>query len=141
MKKINLKDFYYWYIQDEYIEVPDAVAAALFKDKRYNKIHEQRVRRNKSYYSLDAGDGIETAAITYFSDSPEYVCQKIEKHCGLCQALNFLPEAQGRRVEAHYLLGMSQRAIARADGVCVSSVNESVKRGLRAMKKYLQKNG
>ena len=34
MTTINLKDFYYWYIQDQYIEVADEVAEALVASKR-----------------------------------------------------------------------------------------------------------
>ena len=33
MTTINLKDFYPWYTHDEYIEVPDEVAAELKADK------------------------------------------------------------------------------------------------------------
>jgi RNA polymerase sigma-70 factor (ECF subfamily) len=57
-----------------------------------------------------------------------------ERLCHLCQALNALPEAQGRRIEAHYLLGMSMRAIARAEGVHVDTIYDCIHRGLRAMK-------
>jgi len=57
----------------------------------------------------------------------------------LCRALNSLPEIQGRRIEAHYLLGMSQRQIAEAEGVSLNSVSISIRRGLQAMKNYLNK--
>jgi len=49
-------------------------------------------------------------------------------------------DIQGRRVEAHYLLGKSQKEIAEAEGVVQSSVSESIKKGLAAMKKFLRKN-
>ena len=51
-----------------------------------------------------------------------------------------LPEIQGRRVDAHFILGMTYREIAQAEGVDKSSVRESVLGGLKSMKKYLQKN-
>jgi len=35
MATINLRDFYYWYTCDEFIEVSDEVAEELFADKRY----------------------------------------------------------------------------------------------------------
>ena len=35
MTIINLRDFYYWYTQDEYIEVTDDVAEALRASVRY----------------------------------------------------------------------------------------------------------
>ena len=137
MKTINLKDFYYWYTQDEFLEVSDEVAAELHADKRYTKIHDQRMRRNKSYYSLDKGDCIEASATSYFNDSPEHIFEKKEKHCVLCQALNSLPKIQGRRVEARFLLGKSVQEIAKAEGVTKGSVSISITRGLTAMKKYI----
>ena len=38
MVKINLKDYYYWYITDKFIEVSDEVAAELRAGKRNRKI-------------------------------------------------------------------------------------------------------
>ena len=64
----------------------------------------------------------------------------MERHCRLCRALNKLPEIQGRRVEAHYLLGHSQKEIAKTEGVTKGSVSESIKKGLAAMRKYLEEN-
>lgn len=57
MATINLKDFYPWYGQDEYVEAPNVVTQELFADRRYEKSHKQRTRRNKSFYSIDANDG------------------------------------------------------------------------------------
>ena len=34
MTTINLKDFYYWYLTDELLEVPDEVAEELMASKR-----------------------------------------------------------------------------------------------------------
>jgi len=137
MATINLRDFYPWYTWDEFVEVPDVIAGELFADRRYQKIHDQRMRRNKSIYSLDVGDGIETAAIIHTTDNPEVVFEIMERHCRVCRALNSLPEVQGRRVEAHYILGMSQTEIAEAEGVTKGSVSISITRGLLAMKNYL----
>ena len=53
MTTINLKDFYPWYTQDEYIEVSDEVAAALKADKLYEAAYQRKVMRNKAQYSLD----------------------------------------------------------------------------------------
>ena len=63
----------------------------------------------------------------------------MELFCHLCAALNFLPETQGRRVDACVILGKSYREVAEAEGVNESSVRESVKLGLESMKKYLKK--
>ena len=137
MKIINLRDFYYWQTQDEFIEVSDEVAAELFKGRRYEDAHDRRMRRNKSY-SLDVEADMETAAFACPTDNPEVLVLRMEQHCQLCCALNSLPEIQGRRVEAHFILGMSRKEIAASDGVSESSVNESIDRGLHAMKKYLR---
>ncbi len=140
MAKINLRDFYPWYTHDELVEVPDVIAEELFADRRYHKSHAQRIRRNKAFYSLDAGDGIEASAIVSSTDNPEAVLEMMERHCRICRALNSLPEIQGRRIDAHYILGKSRKEIADAEGVSESSVNESIRRGLRAMKEIIEKN-
>jgi len=134
MATINLRDYYPWYTQDAFLEVSEEIAAELAADRRYEKIHEQRVRRNMSFYSLDMDDGIESEAVVCYSDCPERVFDLMERYCQLCYALNSLPEKQGRRIDAHYLLGMSRKEIAKAEGVSESSVNESIDRGLRAMR-------
>lgn len=139
MTTINLRDFYPWYTHDEFIEVSDEVAAELSADKRYHKAHRQRMKRNKAYYSLDAGDGIENSAV-YKELSPHAVYELKLRYCRLCRALNSLPETQGRRIEAHYILGMSKADIARAEGVSEKNVRQSIKRGLQAMRQYLKKH-
>jgi len=60
-----------------------------------------------------------------------------EQYCRLCHALNSLPEEQGRRIDAHYILGISRKEIAAADGVSESAVNQSIGMGLMAMKAIL----
>lgn len=136
MTTINLRDFYPWYNHDEYIKVPDEVAEQLLADKRYEKAHKRRLCRNKAQYSLDAGDGIENEACIS-APSPDEVVEQRQMVCRLCRALNSLPETQGRRVEAHYILGKSVADIAKAEGVWDNAVRESIARGLSSIKKYL----
>ena len=50
MTIINLRDFYYWYTQDEYMEVSDDVAEALRASVRYEAAYTERARYNKAYY-------------------------------------------------------------------------------------------
>ena len=138
MKIINLRDYYYWYTQDEFIEVSDEVAAELNKGRSCDKSHKQRMRRNKSFYSLDRGDGIEASAYESSTYNPEAIFTKMDDYCRLCCALNSLPEVQGQRIEAHYLLGMSQRDIAKAEGVNERRVRVSISKGLSNMKKHLE---
>ena len=49
MTTINLKDFYYWYLTDELVEVPDEVAEELIASKRREAAHAERARYNKAY--------------------------------------------------------------------------------------------
>lgn len=140
MTTINLRDFYPWYTRDEFVDVPDIIAAELLAGRRYERAYERRITYNNAHYSLDAEDGIEASAAACYILSPETALDMIEQHCRLCRALNSLPEIQGRRIEAHYLSGKSQREIAEAEGVAKSSVSESIKKGLAAMRKYLKEN-
>lgn len=137
MPTINLKDYYPWYTTDEYIEVSDEVAAELLADKRYERAYQRRVYYNKAQYSLDAGDGIENAAIPSGLSLDAIMEYKVTI-CELCRALNSLPDVQGRRIDAHYILGKSYKQIAKEEGVDESAVRASVKRGLQSMKKYLK---
>ena len=140
MTTINLKDFYAWYMTDEYIEVSDEVAAELRADKLYEVAHQRRTIRNKAQYSLDCDDGIEYLACLH-ELTPEEVLQYKERFFLLWNALNSLPETQGRRVDAVIILGKSYREVAAAEAVNESSVRESVHLALENMKKYLKKLG
>lgn len=139
MTTINLKDFYAWYIQDEYIEVSDEVAAELRADKLYEAAYKRRVIRNKAQYSLDCDDGIEYSACLH-EPTPQELLERMERFCDLWNALNTLPEIQGRRVDACIIEGKSYREVAEAEGVSKTSVQESVKCGLENMRKYLKKH-
>lgn len=139
MATINLREFYPWYIQDEIIEVTDEVAEALRSDKLYEAAHQRRLVRNKAQYSLDCDDGIEYSACLH-EPTPQELLERIEQFCLLWNALNSLPEVQGRRVDACIILGKSYREVAKAEGVDKSAVRRSVLSGLECMKKYLRKN-
>lgn len=139
MAIINLKDFYYWYLVDELVEVSDEVAEALLTGKRAEAAYMERVRYNKAYYSLDCDDGIEYSACLH-EPSPQELMDRKELFYRLWNALNSLPEIQGRRVEAHLIFGKSFRQIAREEGVDKSAVRCSVSCGIERMKKYLREN-
>ena len=139
MAIINLKEFYPWYTHDEYIEVSDEVAAELRAGKLAEAAHAERVRYNKAYYSLDCDDGIEYSACLH-EPSPQELLDRKEMFFRLWNALNSLPEIQGRRVDAHLILGKSYRQIAREEGVDKSAVRCSVESGIKRMKKYLREN-
>ena len=139
MTTINLKDFYAWYTHDEYIEVSDEVAAELKADKLYEAAHQRRTTRNKAQYSLDCDDGIEYSACLH-EPTPQELLERMELFIRLWNALNSLPEAQGRRVDACVILGKTYSEVAEAEGVHESAVRRAVERGLENMKKYLKKS-
>ena len=139
MTTINLKDFYPWYTHDEYIEVSEEVADELRASRLYEAAYQRRIVRNKAQYSLDCEDGIEYSACLH-EPSPQELMDRKELFFRLWNALNSLPEIQGRRVDAHLILGKSYRQIAREEGVDKSAVRCSVKCGIDRMKKYLQEN-
>lgn len=106
MKTINLRDYYPFYHNDLFIEVSDEVAAALQEAERQERNYLRRVVYNKAFYSLDAGDGIEQTAL-FQAMSP---CEIYERKMTLEQlyaALDALPDKQGRRLYAHYILTSS----------------------------------
>ncbi len=56
----------------------------------------------------------------------------------LYKALASLPEKQRNRIYAHYFLGMSKSAIARAEGINESNVRKSIEHGLSNLQKVLE---
>ena len=64
MTTINLKEFFYWYKADEYIEVTDEVAEELRADKRHEVTHHRRMKRNKANYSLNADAALNTPPVS-----------------------------------------------------------------------------
>ena len=134
MTTINLRKYFYWYKVDEYIEVSDEVAEELRADKGFEFNCWRQAKRNKANYSLDAEDGIENS-ICEFEPSPEEFLARAVTIQRLCCALNHLPPSQGRRIDAHFLLGQPITEIAAAEGLDESSVRESIDRGLKRMRK------
>jgi len=115
MVTINLRDFYPWYTQDEFVEVTEEVAAELIADKRKEKTHKRKKRRNK-VYSLNVEDGTEErASVVNHNNNPESILSRMDLHCRLCCAINSLPKTQGCRINAHFLLRKSIQEIAYAE--------------------------
>ena len=106
MTTINLKDIYYWYTQDQLIEVSDEVAEVFKADARYEMAYQRRLSRHKAQYSLDCDDGIEYSACLH-EPTPQELLERMETFLRLWNALNSLPEIQGRRIDAHIILGTS----------------------------------
>lgn len=131
--EINLRDYYYWYVTDEMIEVSDEIAKELCASKRYEAVHYRRMKRNR-VNSLDTDGGLARIACEY-EPSPELCSILTEQYYQLCCALNALPDTQGRRIEAYYLLGVSVQEIAKQECVSCRAVQASIQRGLKAMRK------
>ena len=98
MTTINLKDFYYWYTQDQFIEVSDEVAEVFVADVRHEMAYQRRLSRHKAQYSLDCDDGIEYSACLH-EPTPQELLERMELFIRLWNALNSLPEIQGRRID------------------------------------------
>lgn len=135
MTTINLRDFYPFYTYNCFIEVSDEVAEELRSSIRYEWNYQRRLTRHKAQYSLDCDDGIEYSACLH-EPTPEELLDRKEQFYRLWNALNSLPELQGRRIDAHIILGKSIKEIAHAEGVHEESVRQSIKRGLEQMKKF-----
>lgn len=138
MAKINLRDFYPFYNADLFTEIPDEVESALLEAERLERNYIRRRFYNKAYYSLDADDGIEND-ILFVSLTP---CELYERKMTAEQlqaAMASLPDEQGKRIYAHYILGISKSDIARVEGVDEKAVRVSIERALRNMEKFLKK--
>ena len=131
MATINLKDFYYWHTQDQFIEVSDEVAEVFLADTRHEMAYQRRLSRHKAQYSYSA---------CLHEPTPQELLERMELFIRLWNALNSLPEAQGRRVDACVILGKTYSEVAEAEGVHESAVRRAVERGLENMKKYLKKS-
>lgn len=137
MKRINLRDYYPFYQSDFFVEVADEIASSLKCFKLSENAYKLRTYRHKAYYSLDRGDGIEQE-IVFISFSPQEIYERRVTNHELYTAINSLPEKQAKRVYAHFFLGISKTAIAKADGIRESAVRESIERGLKNIEKFLK---
>ena len=138
MIKINLRDYYpNYYTTDCIIEVPDEVAALMTSFERAEVSYYLRRYRHKAYYSLDRGDGIEHE-ILFVSLSPCEIYERKVTTEQLHAAITKLPDKQAKRIYAYYILGISKRSIAKAEGVNESAVRDAINRGLRNIERFLK---
>ena len=139
MKTINLKDIYpYYFTEDKWIDVPDELAQIFVEYARAEETYERTKRRYNATYSLDRGNGIERD-ILFVSLSPHELYERKLTQEQLHVAIASLPDKQAKRIYAHFFLGMSKTAIARAEGVSKVSVAEAIERGLCSIEKFLKK--
>ncbi len=140
MKKINLRDYYPFYTKDTVVEVPEEVALLLREYELLEEAYRIRTYRHKAFYSLDYEGGIERDLASLDQKSP---CDILEQHHDtelLYKGMAALPEKQRNRIYAHYFLGMSKTAIAKAEDINESNVRKSIDHGLRNLEKFLKEN-
>ena len=136
MKTINLRDYYPHYKEDEFYEVPDAIADLLDEFERREEAYRIYTLRYKAYYSLEADDGIEKS-ILMTVPSPAEILKQQRNRVLILRGLAKLPEKQRRRIYAHYFLGLSVSEIAKKERVHISRVYRSIEAGLKVLKKIL----
>lgn len=139
MSKINLREYYPdFYTTDFIIDVPYELAEQLLQWERDEGAYERRRYRYKAHFSLDRGDGIEHD-ILFVSLSPCEIYERKVTYEQLHAAISELPDKQAKRIYAHYFLGMSKGAIAKAEGVNKSQITRSIQAALTRIETFLKK--
>jgi RNA polymerase sigma-70 factor (ECF subfamily) len=137
MARINLRDYYPWYQEDEFVDVSEDTAAFLNEMNRAESAYIRRLYWNKAHYSLDRNDGIDNALLNRPADPLEEYETKTRLN-ELYAAISKLPDKQAKRINAHYIMGLSKAEIARAEGVAEQSIGVTITRGIRKLKKFLK---
>lgn len=139
MKRINLKAYYDHITEDTYIDVPDEVFNIFEEYRKAEQAYQSRIQYHKAYYSLDRGDGIEHSVL-FVSLSPDEIYERKLTTEQLHAAIATLPDKQAKRIYAHYFLGMSKAAIAKAEGVSKATIGQSIKAALKSIELFLKKH-
>ena len=103
MAKINMRDYYPFYEQDEYVEVSDELAAEMAQWERTERSQKRKKYRYRANYSLDWGKGI-GQYVVFRSAAPDEYYEKVITHEQLRTALATLSPKQRQRIYAHYVL-------------------------------------
>ena len=138
MAIINLRDYYPFYTSDCFMEVSEEVADMFKEFDRKEAAYRLRTYRHKAYYSLDRDDGLEHEAV-FVSLSPHELYERKISMQELHAAISRLPDKQAKRIYAHFILGMTKKDIAQAEGVDEKVVRVAIERGLKNLEKYLKK--
>lgn len=137
MQKINLRELYpEIYKTDTYLEVTDEVQAVFLADKRAEARYLRQMYNYKAHYSLNCDNGIEKAIVQH-PPTPEEILEDKQLRDQLYAAVMELPDKQAKWIYARFYLGMTVKEIAQADGVDLSWVYKSIKRGLIHLAKSL----
>lgn len=137
MAIINLRDYYPFYTSDCFMEVSEEIADIFKEFDRKEAAYRLRTYRHKAYYSLDRDDGLEHEAV-FVALSPHELYERKVTMQELHAAIASLPDKQAKRIYAHFILGMTKRDIALAEGVHEKVVRVAIERGLRNLEKILK---
>ena len=138
MTMINLREYYPdSYTTDCFIAVPDEIAETLRRFKLEDEAYRIRTYRNKAYFSLDYGENIEREAV-FLVMTPADIWDQREINRRLHEAMSKLTPQQKRRIYARFFLHMNNAEIARTEGCDITSVRDSINRGLRRLKKIFE---
>ena len=135
MTTIKLNNYYPHLTECITLEVSEEIAVTLSIGGRLCDSYKRR-KREHDECSLDGTPGFE-ADVTYPPLTPEEIMELAEDHAALYAALGRLPPVQARRVYARFILGRTVGQIARAENVEERNVRETINKGLRRLKKYL----
>lgn len=138
MKRVNFKKYYDHITTDTYHDVPDEVFNILEEYRKAEQAYYSKINYHKAYYSLDRDDGIEHSAL-FVSLSPDEIYERKLTTEQLHAAIATLPDKQAKRIYAHYFLGMSKAAIAKAEGVSKATIGQSIKGALKSIEQFLKK--
>jgi len=139
MAVINLRKYYDFYTDDEFVEVTDEIANEMQKWERTESSNQRKRRRYRDYYSLSFNEGMDSKAV-FTALSPDEAFERTISRNQLSTALSSLTQKQATRIRAYYIEGISKTRIATAEGVSQMAVGLSIKNGLRQLKKYFKKN-
>ena len=139
MQKINLRELYPdVYKTDVFVDVAEEVVAAIRGQEQDDAAYERRKFRHKAHYSLNREDGIENDALNRSLTPEEVLEQKLLRE-EVYAALMQLTAIQARRIYARFYLGITVKEIAQAEGVDLSWVYKSIRRGLKHLAKKMEK--
>ena len=91
----------------------------------------------KAHYFLDCDNGIEKAIVQH-PPTPEEILEDQQFRDHLYAAVMELPDKQAKWIYARFYMGMTVKEIAQAEGVDLSWVYKSIKRGLKRLGKIFK---
>lgn len=138
MKEINLRRYYPHYAQDMMVSVSDEVAELLQDFVRAEDAQRIRTYRHKAMYSLELINEIREFPAK--DPLPEELLEQRYMRELLYKGLQSLPEKQRSRLIGYYFLGVNTYEIARTEGTDESAVRKGIRRGIRALERFFEKN-